>query len=96
MCIRDRPDPGPGRGDHVWGRGAGGLFRGFKTHPGVLVHVPDRVYPGGDGDAVPAGGGKRAGGARDLPAHDEPLPDQAGVIHGGGRSVYEHAPAEPE
>ena len=61
-------------GDHGAGGGAGGVFHRPEAHPGLLLHLPDRLYSGGDGHDVPAGGAQRPGGGRHHPAHSEPLP----------------------
>ena len=61
-------------GDHGAGGGAGGVFHRPEAHPGLLLHLPDRLYSGGDGHDVPAGGAQRPGGGRNHPAHPEPLP----------------------
>ena len=55
-----------------------------EADAGLLLHLPDRLYPVRAVHAVPAGGPQRPGGGRHHPPHRQPLPDQDGPLPAAG------------
>ena len=81
------PDLDPWSHHHVLRGSPCRLLRGLKKDPGLLLHVPDRIHPSRDRHALPPGGTRKPGSRGNLPPHDEPLPHQAGALHGRWRGL---------
>ena len=67
------------------------VFRRFKAYIGLFFGVTDRIYFGRSRNVRSAGGGKCPCRKRKHSSYGESLPDQAGIIYGGRRGVYECA-----